>query len=40
MDNYDNAYICQLSTQNESDNAYIGIILDTENKKYNIFYID
>lgn len=40
MDNYGNAYICQLSTQNESDNAYIGIILDTENKKYNIFYID
>lgn len=40
MDNYDNAYICQLSTQNESDNAYIGIILDTEIKKYNIFYID
>ena len=34
MDKYDNAYICQLSTQNESDNAYIGIILDTENKKF------
>ena len=40
MDNYDNAYICELSTQNENDNAYIGIILDTKNKKYNIFYID
>lgn len=40
MDNYDSAYICELSTQNKSNDAYIGIILDTEKKKYNIFYID
>lgn len=40
MYEYDNAYICELSTQNENDKAYIGIILNTEKKKYNIFYID
>ena len=37
---YDNAYICKLATKNNDNEAYIGIILDTENTKYNIFYID
>ncbi len=40
LNNYDNAYICELSTSNVNDSAYIGIILDTDKKKYNIFYID
>lgn len=40
LNDYDNAYICRLATQNNEGNAYIGIILDTENTKYNIFYID
>lgn len=40
LNDYDNAYICELSTSNASDSAYIGIILDTDKKKYNIFYID
>lgn len=39
LNNYDSVYFCELSTQNESENAYIGIILDTEKSKYNIFYI-
>lgn len=37
---YDNAYICKLTTKNSEVEAYIGIIIDTENTKYNIFYID
>ena len=40
LNDYDNAYICRLATQNTYTEAYIGIILDTENTKYNIFYID
>ena len=39
LNNYDNAYFCEISTLNEGENAYIGIILDTEKSKYNIFYI-
>ena len=39
LNNYDNAYICELSTSNTNDSAYIGIILDTDKKRYNIFYI-
>lgn len=40
MDEYDNAYICELITKNNNEDAYIGIILDTKNKNYNIFYIN
>ena len=40
MDEYDNAYICELITKNNNEDAHIGIILDTKNKNYNIFYIN
>lgn len=40
LNKYENAYLCKLSTKNSEDEAYIGIILDTEKTKYNIFYID
>lgn len=40
LNDYDNAYLCELSVKNENDEAYIGIILDTEHTKYNIFYIN
>lgn len=40
MDEYDNAYICELITKNDNEDAYMGIILDTKNKNYNIFYIN
>lgn len=40
LDEYSNAYICKLSTLNEEESAYIGIVLDTEKNRYNIFYID
>lgn len=40
LNEYSNAYICKLSTLKEDDNAYIGIVLDTEKNRYNIFYID
>lgn len=39
LDKFDSAYLCKLSTVNENDEAYIGIVLDTQNKRYNIFYI-
>lgn len=37
---YNNAYICELSTVNSEDKAYVGIIIDINEGKYNIFYID
>lgn len=40
LDEYDNAYLCKLKTVNSTEEAYIGIVLDTEHKKYNIFYIN
>lgn len=40
LNDYDNAYLCELSTTNENEEAYIGIILDTDHNKYNIFYIN
>ena len=40
LNNYDNAYLCKLSTKNEGEDTYIGIVLDKENTKYNIFYIN
>lgn len=40
LDDYDNAYLCKLTTVNETEEAYIGIILDTDHNKYNIFYIN
>lgn len=38
LNDYNNAYMCKLATKNDED-AYIGIILDTEETRYNIFYI-
>ena len=38
LNDYNNAYMCKLATKNDED-AYIGIILDIENTRYNIFYI-
>ena len=39
LDKFESAYLCKLSTIKEDDEAYIGIVLDTQNKRYNIFYI-
>ena len=38
LNDYNNAYLCKIATKNNED-AYIGIILDIENTRYNIFYI-
>lgn len=39
LDKYESAYLCKLSTIKEDEEAYIGVVLDTQNKRYNIFYI-
>lgn len=40
LSDYDNAYICKLATQEDSASTYIGIILDTDKNKFNIFYLE
>ncbi len=40
LNNYENAYICELNTVDKASSAYIGIILDADQGIYSIFYIE
>lgn len=39
LNNYSNAYLCEINTINSNESAYIGIALDSESERFSIFYI-
>lgn len=39
LNNYDNAYLCEINTVNDDKSAFIGIVLNSETQKFSIFYI-
>lgn len=39
LNNYHNAYLCEINTVNTNESAFIGVVLNSETQKFSIFYI-
>ena len=39
LNNYDNAYLCEINTVDDDKSAFIGVVLNSEAQKFSIFYI-